>query len=61
VVVIVWKLDLQLPMSWWSVLLVEEILVLGENHLPAANHLTSLSHNMLYRIEYTATEITGVP
>ena len=43
--------------SWWSVLLVEEILVLGENHLPAANHLTSLSHNMLYRIEYTATGV----
>ena len=24
--------------SWWSVLLVEEIGVHGENHRPAANH-----------------------
>jgi hypothetical protein len=28
--------------SWWSVLLVEEILVLGEIHLPAANYWQAL-------------------
>jgi len=29
---------------WWSVLLVEEIGVPGENHRPAASHWQTLSH-----------------
>jgi hypothetical protein len=31
--------------SWWSVLLVEETRVPGENHRPAARHWQTLSHN----------------
>jgi hypothetical protein len=33
--------------SWWSVLLVEEPGVLGENHRPIASHLQTLSHNVV--------------
>ena len=33
--------------SWWSVLLVEEIGVSGENHRPAASHWRTLSHNVV--------------
>ena len=33
--------------SWWSVLLVEEIGVPGENHRPAANHWQTVSHNVV--------------
>jgi hypothetical protein len=33
--------------SWWSVLLVEETGVLGENHRPVASHLQTLSHNVV--------------
>ena len=32
--------------SWQSVLLVEEIGVLGENHRPVASHRQTLSHNV---------------
>ena len=32
---------------WWSVLLVEEIVVLGENHRPVARHRQNLSHNVV--------------
>ena len=32
---------------WRSVLLVEEMGVLGENHIPAASHRQTLSHNVL--------------
>jgi len=32
--------------SWWSVLLVEETRVPGENHQPAASHWQTLSHNV---------------
>jgi hypothetical protein len=32
--------------SWWSVLLVEETRVPGENHRPAASHWQTLSHNV---------------
>ena len=35
--------------SWWSVLLVEETGVAGENHRPVASHC-KLYHIMLYRI-----------
>jgi hypothetical protein len=31
--------------SWWSVLLVEETVVLRENHKPAASDEQTLSHN----------------
>ena len=34
--------------SWWSVLLVEEIRVLGENHRPVTD--TLLSHNVVSSI-----------
>jgi len=33
--------------SWRSVLLVEETVVLGENHRPVASHWQSLSHNVV--------------
>jgi len=33
--------------SWWSVLLVEETGVPGENHRPAACHRQTLSHNVV--------------
>jgi hypothetical protein len=33
--------------SWWSVLLVEETRVPGENHRPAASHRQTLSHNVV--------------
>jgi len=32
---------------WWSVLLVEEIGVPGENHRPEASHWQTLSHNVV--------------
>jgi len=33
--------------SWWSVLLVEEIGEPRENQRPAASHLQTLSHNVV--------------
>ena len=33
--------------SWWSVLLVEETGVPGENHQPAASHRQFVSHNVV--------------
>jgi len=33
--------------SWWSVLLVEQTGVTGENHWPGACHWQTLSHNVL--------------
>ena len=39
--------------GWWSVLLVEETGVPGENHQPVANHYQTLSHNVV-SIEYTS-------
>ena len=33
--------------SWWSVLLVEETRVPGEDHRPAASHRQTLSHNVV--------------
>ena len=33
--------------SWWSVLLVEETLVPGENYRPVASHLQTSSHNVV--------------
>ena len=33
--------------SWWSVLLMEETGVPGENHHPAVCHLQTLSHNVV--------------
>ena len=33
--------------SWWSVLLVEETGVPGDNHRPAASHRQTLSHNVV--------------
>jgi hypothetical protein len=32
---------------WWSVLLMEETGVPGENHRPAASHRQTLSHNVV--------------
>ena len=32
---------------WWSVLLVEETGVTGENHRPVASHRQTLSHNVV--------------
>jgi len=34
--------------SWWSVLLVEEIEGIRENHRPVASHLQTLSLNALH-------------
>ena len=38
--------------SWWSVLLVEETGVPGENHRPIASHRQTLPHNyhFMYRV-----------
>jgi hypothetical protein len=36
--------------SWWSVLLVEETGVPGENHRPAASHWQTISHNVISRV-----------
>jgi hypothetical protein len=33
--------------SWWSVLLVEETGVPGENHWPVVSHWQTLSHNVV--------------
>ena len=33
--------------SWWSVLLVEETWVPGENHRPVASHWQTLSHDVV--------------
>jgi len=33
--------------SWWSVLLVEETRVPGENHWPVASHRQTVSHNVV--------------
>ena len=33
--------------SWWSVFLVEETGVPGENHGPVASHKHTLSHNVV--------------
>jgi hypothetical protein len=35
--------------SWWSVLLVEETGVHGENHRPATSHSQILSHNVVVK------------
>ena len=34
--------------SWWSVLLVEETGVPGENHRPIVSHGHNLSHNVIW-------------
>ena len=39
--------------SWWSILLVEETGVPGENHRPAASNWQTLSHNVVF--EYIST------
>jgi len=36
-----------LAMSWWSVLLVEETEILGENHQPTSSHWQTLSQNVV--------------
>jgi len=33
--------------SWWSVFMLEEIGVPGENHWPVASHWLSLSHDVV--------------
>ena len=33
--------------TWWSVLLVDETVVPGENHQPVASHGKTLSHNVV--------------
>jgi hypothetical protein len=40
-------------LSWWSVLLMEETGVLGENHRPAASHW-QIDHIMLYQVCHTS-------
>jgi hypothetical protein len=37
--------------SWWSVLLVEESGVPGENHQPAASQWQTLSHNVVAKCQ----------
>jgi hypothetical protein len=39
-------------MSWWSVLLMDEMEVPGENNRPAASHWQTLSHNVLLKSNY---------
>jgi hypothetical protein len=38
--------------SWWSVLLVEETGVPGENHRSVASHSQTLSHNVVSSIPH---------
>jgi hypothetical protein len=42
--------------SWWSVLLLEETGVTGENHRPVAGHKQTLSH---YVVSYTPRHERG--
>ena len=46
--------------SWWLVLLVDEIGVLGENHRPVTGHWQTLSHNVVieYISPWTGFELT---
>ena len=44
--------------SWQSVLLVEETAVPRENHLPAASHWQTLSHNVVYTLLWSRFEFT---
>ena len=47
---------------WWSVLLVEETRVPGENHRPAASHQQTLSHNVVSstpRLSGDRTNVSG--
>ena len=37
--------------SWRLVLLVEEIGVPGENHLPAVSYCQTLSHNVVFKLQ----------
>jgi hypothetical protein len=47
-----------LVILWWSVLLMEEIGVPGENCRPVASHCQTLSHNdMLYRVHLSWVEL----
>ena len=46
--------------SWWSVLLVEEPGVLGENHRPIASHLQTLSHNVVSRVGLELTTLVAI-
>jgi hypothetical protein len=39
-----------LVISWWSVVLVEETGVLGENHRSVASHDQTVSHNAVSKI-----------
>ena len=39
--------------SWWSVLLVEETRISGENNRPAASHRQTLWHNVAYQVHIT--------
>ena len=34
--------------TWWSVLLVDDTVVPGENHQPVASHFITLSHNVVH-------------
>ena len=53
--------------SWWSMLLVEETGVPGENHQPAASNRQTLSHHVIWstprlsgiRIELTTLVVIG--
>jgi hypothetical protein len=45
--------------SWWSVSLVEETRVPGENHWPAAGHWQTISHNIVSRFELTTVVVIG--
>jgi hypothetical protein len=39
--------------SWWSVLLVEETRISGENNRPTASHWQTLWHNVVYQVHIT--------
>ena len=46
--------------SWWSILMVEETEVPGENHRPVASHWQTLSHNVVSKYHKCGCQLAMV-